>query len=256
VSRAVALLGADARRLARDPMLRLLAFVPPALAVAVWAGEPRFDAWLRARGTLMPEWATPGATIVLLLIAPMMFGFLAGLMLLDERDEGVLEAVALTPVGTRGVLAYRMSWPALWSAATAVLVLALFGGSPSSPAALLAVPVLSALQTPLLAFFLGAFAGNKVDGMALSKVGSMLIGVGAAGVLLPSAWQWLALWSPHYWLARVVLASVASPAGEADATGHAVGGHGGAGLMVLAVALLVHLAALAGLARLYARRVG
>jgi fluoroquinolone transport system permease protein len=241
--RAGGLLLADARRLRRDPMLLLLGLLPPALAVAAWAIEPRLDGWLASAGAApAPPWTVTATVAVLLLIAPMMFGFLSGLMLLDERDEGVLEALALTPVGTRGVLAYRMAWPAAWGAAVALLTLALVGDSLGiGLVALLMLPLLAALQTPLLAFFLGAFAGNKVEGMALSKVGSMLIGAGALCVLLPWPWQALAFWSPHYWTSRLLLPD---------------GGAAGGVLVPAAAALAAHLFALVALGRLYARRAG
>jgi fluoroquinolone transport system permease protein len=239
VIRPAALLRTDARRLRRDPLLLLLACVPPALVLAVRGGWGVAES---AGAGGLPGWGAAVAMVVLLLLTPMMFGFITGLMLLDERDEGVLQAIALTPPGTAGVLRWRLLWPAVWSGGVAVFALLVLGGLGGlggvggvGPARLGAVAVLVALQTPLLALFLGVFAPDKVTGMALAKVGSTLIGAGAAAALLPAPWRWAAAWSPHFWLVEVL---------------------GGGGPVAIAAAVGVHVAALLLLGRTFAARRG
>ncbi len=222
----------DLRRFARDPILVALAVVPPALALALRFAMPRLAPLLPAP----PGVVATTAAAALLLITPMLFGFVAALLLLDERDEGVLAAVAVTPVGKRGFLAYRMVAPAAWTAGASVVVLRVAGLADVGETRLVALALLAGMEAPLLALFVGAFAPSKIEGMALAKVGSVLIGVGALAVLAPWPLQALASPSPHYWLVRVLVGS-------------------GAALTVVA-AFVVHAAALAILAWRFGRRVG
>lgn len=232
-----ALLQADARRIAREPMLVLLSVLPPLFALALRGlAAPLYAA---APVLAQPHWQGTAAAL-LVLITPLMFGFVYGLLLLDERDDGVLAAVAVTPVGKVGFMQRRMLLPAAWSGIVGVAVVPLAGIDVMPPAALVAAALLAALQAPMLALFLGAFAPDKPAGMALGKVGSVLTYVGAFAAASEAPARWAASASPHFWLAELMLAAV----------------HGRGILLILAGALAVHAAALALLARAFARRVG
>jgi fluoroquinolone transport system permease protein len=198
---AVRWLRPDLLRVARDPLLVALSLLPIALALVVRIGGLAFlDPYVDARTM----------TAALLLLTPMMFGFVTGLLLLDERDEGVLEAVAMTPVGKRGFLIYRMAVPVVWTMAVSSAVVYAAGLLQLAPARLLVVALLAGLQAPLLAAFLGAYAPNKVAGMALTKVGSTFILAGAlTAVLAPAPWRWMGVVSPHFWSVELLVAAAA-----------------------------------------------
>jgi fluoroquinolone transport system permease protein len=240
VSRAAVLMRADARRLLRDPMFALLSALPLLVAIALRVAG--VDGMARLPFPLEPAAIAMITTAGLLLLTPMMFGFVIGLMLLDERDDGVLTAIAMTPVGKSGFLARRMTTPVLWSGVATVLVVLLAGMTRFPPERLAVLVLLAGLQAPLLALFLGAFAPDKVRGMALGKVGTALIGIGALGVLAPAPWQWLAAVSPHYWMVRLAIADGATTAAAYGA--------------LVAAAVTVHLGALWLLARAFRARVG
>lgn len=228
----------DLLTIVREPMLALLAVIPLALAVGL--------RWFKPAGlALLPPSVSPGVvenavTAVLLLLTPMMFGFVFGLILLDERDEGALIAIALTPVGKTGFLAWRMAVPILWTMAATVVVLLLAGNVMLPLPHLLVLALLAGLQAPVLALFIAAFAPDKVAGMALAKVGSVLIALGALAVLAPDPWRWVAAPSPHFWLTQLAVGHGASPSFSVLST----------------VALLIHLGVVAGLARVFEARTG
>jgi fluoroquinolone transport system permease protein len=235
VSIAGALVRSDLRRISRDGMLLFLAALPLLLAAVFRASRPALTAALDGRigadvvGTI--------AAAVLLLLTPLMFGFIYGLMLLDERDDGVLAAIAVTPTGKVGFLLRRMLVPVVWTVAASLAVLGLAGLR--FPAAVLAAAaLLAALQTPIMALFVGAFAGSKVEGMALSKVGNVIITIGALGVLAPLPLRWAFAPSPHYWLVALLAAQ-----GRATA-------------LHLAAGVTAHLLVIALLARRFTRRLG
>jgi fluoroquinolone transport system permease protein len=232
-----ALLTADARRIAREPMLVLLSVLPPAFALLLrGVTGPLYEA---APVLMQPRWQATGAAL-LILITPMMFGFVYGLLLLDERDDGVLAAVATTPMGKVGFLRRRMLLPMLWSGIVSAALVPLAGITVVPAPAIAAGALLAALQAPMLALFLGAFAPDKAAGMALGKVGSVLTYIGALAAASTAPARWIAFPSPHFWLAEVALA------GAADRPF----------AWIAAVGALVHVLVLALLARAFARRAG
>jgi fluoroquinolone transport system permease protein len=231
--KAARLLRIDGLRTVRDPMLFGLALLPPALALALRLGADTMRAAAPYPG------AEAVALVVLLLTTPLMFGFAAGLMLLDERDEGVLTAVALTPAGRAGFLAFRVAVPVAATALLTFIALPLAGLMTIPLARLAVLALLAGIQAALLPAFLGAFAGNKVEGIALGKVATVIVALGALAVLMPDRLKWLAWWSPHYWIVALALAETAA---RAALTG--------------GMALLVHAFALAALVGRLQRRTG
>ncbi len=232
------LLAADARNIARDPLFAFAAFFALAPALALRFAADPIDAFFLE---------TLGVDAAVALIAPsaaltpaFMVGWMAGFLLLEERDEGVLSAVAATPVGSDGFLAYRMAFAALVCLISAPLALFLIG-----PRAIEAGPALAALfglfcaaEAVLIALALTAFASNKVEGLAVTKLINLAL---LAPILaaLETPLKWLAAPLPPFWIG--LLADAESPSRFVWATLGAAATH------ALAIALAL---------RLYRRRGG
>ncbi|HSJ10869.1 MAG TPA: hypothetical protein VK928_13180 [Longimicrobiales bacterium] len=199
------LLAADARRAARDPMVVVLT-VLPLLLVAAWVLALPGVAERVADVDRMRV-VQIVALVMLVLTTPLVYGLVAGLMLLDERDEGVLTVIAVSPLGMTRFIGYRLLLPAVWSAVgAAVVVVAVPNTLPVGVRVLL--PILAALQAPLLTLFLGAFARNKVEGMALGKVANLVAFIGALAPLLPAPWLWAGAVLPYFWVVRLIIVPV------------------------------------------------
>jgi len=80
----------------------------------------------------------------------------------------------------------------------------------------MAVPVvlLLGLEAPIIALFLAVFASNKVEGLALSKVTSVLLVAPIVSYLLASTWQMAAGILPSYWVMKAFLVGDAGLLGE------------------------------------------
>src|SRR6478672_6652336 len=116
---------ADAKGVGRDPMLRWMILMPVGLALAVrWF----FPVVLGRLGELfkidLMTYYHVIASYVLLLITPILYGIVVESLFLDQRDDGTLTALRVTPVPLRGYMAYRLALPMLISW---VMTLAAFG---------------------------------------------------------------------------------------------------------------------------------
>lgn len=189
----------DLQNAIKDPMLLLITLGPLMLTLVVRYGFPPLSDWL----------VSDFITVFMMLLVPQLAGIAAGLLILDERDERLIEIYAVTPLMRNGYLAYRLILPTLISLVMSVLFLG-FSGVSQPQQVNIAVLLLLVLETPLLAMLLATFAANKVEGLALSKIiGLTLLGAVFA-YFVPEPWQLLAGVFPTYWPAKLYLEGVAA----------------------------------------------
>ncbi|MHB1393004.1 MAG: hypothetical protein ACYCYE_08005 [Clostridia bacterium] len=161
----------DMKNISLDSMLLLSVFVPFILAFVMRLGLPF------ARGVLLRELSFDISQYyilimsVLILITPMMIGMLSGFLL----SFFVFYFI--------GIVECRVEL-------------------------LIPVLLLCALESPMMALFLGAFASNKVEGLALTKAFGILFLAPVDGYFIKSNWQYAAGIAPSYWVSKALLASV------------------------------------------------
>ena len=145
-----------------------------------------------------------------MLLIPMMMGMVYGFILLDERDGGIITAISVTPTGKSGYLKLRLGIPMVLSFLFVVIFQLTLGLQGSS--GILQIIFLSALlssQSLIMLLFLGAYADNKVMGLAIAKgFGILLLGP-VLDFILPHPLNWLGVYSPMFWTGRSYLADTA-----------------------------------------------
>jgi fluoroquinolone transport system permease protein len=187
----------------RDSLLIYIVIVPWLMVLMLRLLIPNISAWFDNTYSIDLETYYPLILSFLVMQTPLMFGIIAGLLVLDERDEHTLMALRVTPLPLLGYMGYRIGMTMLVSIVTVVLVLPLTGLLPLAqlPAVLPSV-ALASLIGPLLALVMVVFAGNKLEGLALMKgFGILLVGPLAA-YFITSRWQLLLGVLPTYWPAR------------------------------------------------------
>lgn len=199
-----ALVPIDLRSVARDPLLRWIAVYPLAAALLVRWGTPWAVRYLDRRLHFDLVHYYPLLASFVLLTAPVLAGTVIGFLLLDQRDDGTLVALRVTPLTTNSYLVYRISVPMALSFALGLSVLPLTNLIPLSPSDLFLVALAAAPVAPLYALVLAVAARNKVQGFAVSKaMGALMIPVVAAA-FVREPWQWLLGLDPLYWPAKLV----------------------------------------------------
>jgi fluoroquinolone transport system permease protein len=194
----------DLLNLRRDPLLFYLILAPWLMLLLVRWAVPGLTAWAQGEyGVDLAAYYPLIISFFFVMEIPMIVGVIMGLLLLDERDDGILTALGTTPVSRGAFLRYRLHLM-IWLSAIHVLVCVPLTGivSPASWLWLIPIAVLSSLFAPLLALTMAVFAGNKLEGLALMKAfGVFLIGPVAA-YFIRSDWQLLMGLMPSYWWAR------------------------------------------------------
>ncbi|KRE96496.1 hypothetical protein ASG89_31285 [Paenibacillus sp. Soil766] len=199
----------DMRQISKDPMLMASLLGPLALIVCARFILPLLSEWIaKAYGFRLTDYNDFIATF-LLLIVPLLPGTMAGLLILDERDENIISYYAITPLTREGYFRYRLMLPSLLAVLLTTLFL-LFSGITNMQMENPFTLILLALEAPCIAMFLAAFADNKVEGLALSKVTGLLF-VGPIIVsFVPEPWQYVGVIVPTFWPAKCYMTGISN----------------------------------------------
>ncbi|WP_420630667.1 hypothetical protein [Candidatus Leptofilum sp.] len=189
----------DVRNVGRDEMLRWMVFIPLLLALLARFGWPWLVTELQAHAQFDLSPYVVMLMSYLVIGAPAVFGVVIGFLLLDERDEGSLIALQVTPLSLNNYMAYRLGMPVLLTVLLLIISLPLAGVTRFAFWELLLLGFVAAPLAPLLAIFMAAFANNKVQGFALMKGAGIFFVVPFAAYFIGGNWQWLFGLLPTYW---------------------------------------------------------
>lgn len=162
----------DLRTLMGDRILLLLLGGIPLIALALrWVTGPGV-AWIEARyGFDLAPHVPAVQAFVLVAHFPVIFGALTALLFLEDRDAGLMPALAVTPAGVASLVAYRLA------ATVGVTGFAVAGGMglaganhPAGWVGVLAVAAAGGCVATVPVVVLASLAKDRVQGMALMKV--------------------------------------------------------------------------------------
>jgi fluoroquinolone transport system permease protein len=196
----------------RDALLAMLIPAPILIGVVFRYGIPALDSWLAqtlGHTAIVPQFRTM-LDLMLLLLIPYLLNMAASMIMLEERDEGVSLYFAVSPPGTKGYLTGRILQPAMISVALSAAMFSLFRSSDLSMTRAIPIAFLASAASVAVCIGVVAFANNKVEGLALMKLGGLsLMGIQAPFFLsgtsqylfspLPSFWMTKAAIEPNNW---------------------------------------------------------
>ena len=234
----VGLVLADLRNWVRDPMLAIAATGPLALAAVIRFGAPVVAELAEPVFALEPLYPVIVGSMVA--FGPAIYGFVVGMFVLEDREQGVLTAYRVSPLSARGYLLYRGISAYVLCLGAILPALAVIGLVRIPLTVLVGSAAVGALSGPTIALVFGTLASNTIEGIALSKlINLFILGPAAVIVAVPEPLQFAGGVLPTYWPMKAVVAGVA---GEPIWPAY------------LLVGVVVHLLAVAVLARWFGRR--
>ncbi len=137
---------------------------------------------------------------MLICLTPMFVAMISAFLLLEERDEGLSAFYQITPAEGCSYLFARIGLPMIWAFFITMAVAAVFKLSSLSVKVLLSSSVISSFTGIFLAMMVVSIAGNRVEGLALSK----LMGISFAGLILiwfiPAPYHFIMAFLPSFWI--------------------------------------------------------
>ncbi len=231
----------DARTVRRDSFLRWVLLLPFVLGAILYWGLPALTQWLlRAHDFDLAPYHVLVVSYLVVAMVPLILGQVLGFMLLDERDDGTLRALLVTPMSIEGYLVYRIGVPLLGSSAIAFAVLVMAKLAPLPSHQLVPIALLYAIETPIMTLLMAGMCENKVQGFAFAKTVGSLALIPVAAYFVDPPWQYLAGVIPPFWpLKAFWLASEGAPGYWST----------------IAVGLVVHVGVLAWLVKRFKRNI-
>ncbi|MCF6327459.1 MAG: hypothetical protein L3J21_09230 [Devosiaceae bacterium] len=190
----------DVRNILREPvMLLVLAFAILPLLLFVLFQKPMNEAALNSWN--IKEISRYVAPLVLLMPA-YLIGWITGFLILEERDEGPLLALDVTPIGKNGVAIYRAALASFMGGAIALISMP-FLFPKIGLLIVMTLVILCAVQAAMVNFTLPAIAKNKVQGLAMTKVIN-LFSLAPLLAFIPSPWRFLSAPLPGFWIGELI----------------------------------------------------
>ncbi|MCM3631865.1 ABC transporter permease [Paenibacillus camelliae] len=195
----------DFRHAGTDPVLIVGFLGPLILIILTRFGFPMTAHWLETSYSFDLNPYRDFTSALFIVTIPMLLGMMTGLLMLDERDENIISYFAVTPLMRKGYLVYRLILPIVISAIWSVMFL-LYSGLIEFHIEYLLMLVLLVIEAPCFAMLVAAFSANKVEGLALYKIGAIVFIAGPIVIFfVPDVWQWVAVWIPTFWPTKIFL---------------------------------------------------
>ncbi|BAS26787.1 hypothetical protein [Limnochorda pilosa] len=190
----------DLRNATRDPLLEVLIYVPFVILALLRLGLPPLRAALLRHPGFDLALHYPFIISLVPLLMPIMVGMVVGFILLEERDENVLTAISVTSLSKASHLAYKTIVPMAYATVISYASIHLAGLGTYPIAATIPGVLVCSLVAPVVAFFVAAYAENKVTGLVLAKASGLLVIFPVVAHLLAGPWAWIMGVTPSFWL--------------------------------------------------------
>lgn len=128
-----------------------------------------------------------------------MFGFVVTFMILEEKDENVLQVIRVLPISSMYFVFYRLIFATIFSFTGAFLMITLSGIAYPG----LISSILLSFQYSLIAAFItliiSTFASNKVEGLAYFKGIDLILMIPMISFFVPQTFKYLFAVIPVFW---------------------------------------------------------
>ncbi len=139
------------------------------------------------------------------MLLPYMLCFASAMIILSELDDSIALYLFVTPLGKKGYIISRLILPSCAGFLCNILLIPVFSLTGIYGLEILPVSFLSAGNAVIAALFTVSFAGNRVEGMALAKLSTILLLGSFVPFFLDGAISAVFIFLPSYWFARFLL---------------------------------------------------
>ena len=194
----------------RKDMMLLAAGVSPFMIGAVIRFGIPYIEKLLCRFTGLPAILEPYYSlfdIFFTAITPVIFCFIAAMVILEEHDDRIDAFLFVTRLGKRGYFISRIIIPAFVSFVVTAVLIPLFGLSKMTVFVMLFLSLAGTLQGIIIALLVVALSSNKLEGMALTKMSSLIMLGAVVPYFISGPHKYLLSFMPSFWTAMVITES-------------------------------------------------
>lgn len=188
------------RQIKSDPMMFTACFMPFVMGTLIKFGIP----FLERITDFSLQAYYPIFDLLLSIMAPVLLCFAFAMITLEEIDDKVSRYFSITPLGKSGYLFTRLGVPSIISAIIAFIVLLLFSLEKLSIGMTICLALLGSVQAIIVSLMIITLSGNKLEGMAVTKLAALtLLGI-PAPFFIDSYYQFSVGFLPSFWVAKAM----------------------------------------------------
>ena len=173
----------------------LFRFAIPLLEVAL-------TDWLPISSIIAPYYAL--IDIFFAMLSPTMFCFVSTMISLEEADEMTAAYLFITPLGRNGYLAARFCIPSLVAFLVTVALLPVFKLTFLSMVDIVLLAAGGSLQGIIISLLILTFSSNKLEGMAVTKLSSLMTFGAAIPFFIKHNVQYVMSPLPSFWIGKAI----------------------------------------------------
>ena len=187
-------------------MLFAACLAPILARILFWFGIPLLEAaltdWFYMPAILSPYYAL--IDILFAMLSPAMFCFVSAMVSLEEADEKTAVYLFVTPLGRNGYLAARFCVPAVVAFHVTIVLLPVFKLTSLFPVEIVLLAAGGALQGIIISLLILTLSSNKLEGMAVTKLSSLMIFGAAVPFFIKHNVQYVIALLPSFWIGKAI----------------------------------------------------
>ncbi len=194
-------------RYIRHDMMLVMACIAPIMAGLFFKfGIPALDAILPISSIFVPYYGL--FDIFYALLTPTMYCFIAAMVILEESDDHVASYLYATPLGKNGYLLARLGIPTCIACIATVSLLPLFSLSKFPFVLILLLSILGSFQGLIIALLVIACSSNKLEGLAITKLATLMLLGAVVPFFLHNKTQYLFSPLPTFWMGKAIQGNI------------------------------------------------
>ena len=193
----------------RDRML-FAACLAPILAgflfqFAIPLLEAALTDWFHVPAIIVPYYAL--IDIFFAMLSPAMFCFVSAMVALEETDEKTAAYLFVTPLGRNGYLAARLGIPSAAAFLVTSVLMPVFKLTSLSTVDIILLAAGGTLQGIIISLLILTFSSNKLEGMAITKLSTLMICGAAIPFFIKHDVQYVLSPLPSFWIGKTICES-------------------------------------------------
>lgn len=194
----------------RDRMLFAACLAPVLSGLLFRFAIPLLEAaladWFHVSVVIAPYYAL--IDIFFAMLSPAMFCFVSAMISLEEADEKTAAYLFVTPLGKTGYLAARLCVPSVAAFLVTVVLLPVFKLTSLSTINIVLLAAGGTLQGIIISLLILTLSSNKLEGMAVSKLSTLMIVGAAIPFFIKNRVQYALSLLPSFWIGKAICENV------------------------------------------------
>ena len=137
-------------------------------------------------------------------LSPAMFCFISAMVMLEEHDDHIDRYLFITGLGKNGYIISRIVIPALSAFVITAVLLPIFRLTDLTAAQIIFLSLTGTLQGIIIALLIVTISSNKLEGMAITKLSSLIILGAVVPYFVSSPFCFCFSFLPSFWMGKSI----------------------------------------------------